>query len=178
MQGDGAAAYAGAPYNYMGQEIERKWLLAEMPAPSVMNKAVCRPIVQGYLCTSPVVRIRRDGDRYYLTYKGKGTLEREEYNLPLTEEAFSHLCSKCDGIILRKDRYEIPLQDSEGLVAELDVFHGNYEGLCYVEVEFQSREQAEGFRAPGWFGREVTEEPGYSNAALSRGIPAGKMAGT
>ena len=37
----------------------------------------CRQIEQAYLNTDPVVRIRRDNDDYYLTYKGKGLLSRK-----------------------------------------------------------------------------------------------------
>ena len=62
----------------------------------------CRQIEQAYLNTDPVVRVRRDNDDYYLTYKGKGLLSREEYNLPLNKEAYEHLLAKADGIILTK----------------------------------------------------------------------------
>ena len=49
-----------------------------------------------------------DNDEYYLTYKGKGLLAREEYNLPLTKESYEHLIKKADGNIITKKRYEIP----------------------------------------------------------------------
>ena len=66
-------------------------------------------IEQGYLNTNPVVRIRRSNDDYILTYKGKGMMVREEYNLPLNEEAFLHLKEKIDGRLIQKRRYLIPL---------------------------------------------------------------------
>lgn len=37
----------------------------------------------------------------------------------------------------------------------------------YAEVEFSSVEEAEAFQAPAWFGRELTEEAGHSNADLA-----------
>lgn len=43
-----------------------------------------------------------DNDEYYLTYKGKGLLAREEYNLPLTKESYEHLIKKADGNIITK----------------------------------------------------------------------------
>lgn len=153
----------------MGQEIERKWLVASIPAD--IEHFPHTDIIQGYLCFDPVIRPRRDGDRYYLTYKGKGTLSREEYNLELTESAFNLLITKCEGILIEKTRYRIPLTD--GLTAELDVFHGVYEGRIYVEVEFESLEAAHQFIAPDWFGEEVTGKPGYSNVALASGKAAG-----
>ena len=115
-------------------EIERKYLVRELPEALESYPSHC--IEQGYLCTSPVVRIRRQDEEYWLTYKSKGLMVREEYNLPLTREAYEHLRPKTDGILIVKTRYLIPLTDS--LTAELDVFHDDYEGLLLVEVEFSA----------------------------------------
>ena len=49
-------------------EIERKYLLKHIP--SDLDKYESKKIAQGYLCTSPVVRVRRSNDDYYMTYKG------------------------------------------------------------------------------------------------------------
>ena len=76
-------------------EIERKFLITELP--ENLTQYNCRRIEQGYLCTAPVVRIRRQDEEYYLTYKSKGMMVREEYNLPLTAEAYAHLREKTDG---------------------------------------------------------------------------------
>ena len=70
-------------------EIERKYLIKDLPAD--LNAYPYHIIEQGYLCTEPVVRIRRQDDDYILTYKGKGMMVREEYNLPLTKEGYEHL---------------------------------------------------------------------------------------
>ena len=67
-------------------EIERKYLLKQLP--SNLDSYASKKIAQGYLCTSPVVRVRRSNDSYYMTYKGAGLMVREEYNLPLTKEAY------------------------------------------------------------------------------------------
>ena len=71
-------------------EIERKYLLDQLP--ENLTSYPCKKIEQGYLSTEPVVRIRRSDDEYYLTYKSKGLMVREEYNLPLTKE--SCICGK------------------------------------------------------------------------------------
>ena len=52
-------------------EIERKFLLKELP--KNLDSYPVRQLEQGYLCTAPVVRIRKDNDKYELTYKGPGT---------------------------------------------------------------------------------------------------------
>ena len=61
-------------------EIERKYLIKTLP--EHLEQYPCKVIEQGYLNTNPVVRIRRSNDDYILTYKGKGMMVREEYNLP------------------------------------------------------------------------------------------------
>lgn len=148
-------------------EIERKYLVSFPPED--YTSFPCRKIEQAYLCTDPVVRIRRQDEEFFLTYKGRGLLAREEYNLPLTEEAYLHLLPKADGIVLTKKRYLLPLPSHPGLTIELDVFEGRYEGLMLAEVEFPSVEEAEAFVPPHWFGEDVTLSGQYQNSRLSRG---------
>ena len=148
-------------------EIERKYLLRQLP--EHLETYPSHRIEQGYLCTAPVVRIRRQDEECWLTYKSKGLMVREEYNLPLTREAYLHLRPKTDGILICKTRYLIPL--GGGLTAELDVFHDDYEGLFLVEVEFPSEEAAEAFLPPEWFGEDVTFSSAYHNSTLSGGVP-------
>ena len=144
-------------------EIERKFLINEIPFP--LDSFKKRTIEQAYLCTEPVVRVRRDSDSYYLTYKGRGLIAREEYNLPLTKESYAHLLSKADGRIIQKDRYEIPLPD--GHLIELDIFTGELSGLILAEIEFDSVEEAMNYPVPGWFGEDVSNSPKYQNSTLS-----------
>ena len=101
-------------------EIERKFLLKSLP--DNHDKYPFHQIEQGYLCTDPVVRIRRQDEDYYLTYKSKGLMVREEYNLPLTKKAYEHLIPKIDSILISKKRYLIPIDTS--LTIELDIFEG------------------------------------------------------
>lgn len=144
-------------------EIERKFLVKYVPY--IISEYVHHEVSQGYIYTSPVIRIRRSDDRFYLTVKSDGFLKREEFEIDITEEAFKDLSLKCEGNIISKTRYKIPLED--GLTAELDVFHGAFEGLMYVEVEFPTEEAANSFIAPDYFGRDVTESEGYQNSSLS-----------
>ena len=145
-------------------EIERKFLIKELP--ENLESYPSQHIAQGYLNTEPVVRIRRSNEEYYLTYKGKGLMVREEYNLPLTAEAFEHMLPKIDGILIDKIRYLIPLED--GLTAELDIFQGALAPLRIVEVEFDSVEAANAFLPPSWFGDDVTNSREYHNSNLSQ----------
>ena len=92
---------------------------------------------------------------------------REEYNLPLTKEAYEHLRPKTDGILISKTRYILPLED--GLKIELDLFDAPYETLRLAEVEFPDEEAANRFVPPAWFGEDVTFSTKYHNSNLSRG---------
>ena len=145
-------------------EIEKKYTIKKLP--ENLETYPCKIIEQAYLNTAPVVRIRRSNDEYYLTYKGSGLMAREEYNLPLTREAYTHLIEKADGHLITKDRYVIPLDG--GLNIELDFFSGYLDGMIFAEVEFPDEAAANSFQPPSWFGEDVTCSPQYQNSTLSR----------
>lgn len=147
-------------------EIERKFLVDHLPKD--YRSYPCKQIEQAYLCTEPVVRIRKEDEEYILTYKSKGLMCREEYNLPLDEKSYQHLKSKADGNLISKKRYRIPYQK---WTIELDIFEGCFEGLLLAEVEFSSQEEAENFTPVSWFGKEVTWSTRYHNSTLSQASP-------
>jgi len=150
-------------------EIEKKYLvtLSELPFP--LESFNVRIIEQGYLCTGPVVRIRRDNDKYELTYKSGGLMKRREENLPLNKSAYEHLVTKIDGKLIQKKRYMIPLDGvNAGLTVELDVFEGHLAPLVLAEVEFPDENTANAFVAPDWFGDDVTFCGLYHNSYLSK----------
>lgn len=93
-------------------------------------------------------------------------MAREEYNLPLNKKSYYHLLEKADGNVISKTRYIIPINDRK-LTAELDVFHGKFQGLLLVEVEFSSVEEADAQKSD-WFGDEVTYDRHYHNSYLSK----------
>lgn len=159
-------------------EIERKFTVKNLPKD--YENYPSHHIEQAYLNTSPVVRVRREDDRYYLTYKGSGMLAREEYNLDLNKESYLHLRAKADGHVISKKRYLIPLTSPQfekgcaappedyALTIELDVFNEPFAPLILAEVEFGSREAAEAFIPPVWFDEDVTFNAAYHNSNLSR----------
>ena len=145
-------------------EIERKFKIKSLPKELDQYKSCT--IEQAYVCTAPVIRIRKQDDNYILTYKGGGMMARSEYNLPLGKEGYEHMLKKADGNVITKTRYFIPLDN--GLTAELDVFEGMFEGLVFVEVEFESLDQATAFIPPDWFDEDVTNDRRYHNSYLSK----------
>ncbi|MCR5626535.1 MAG: CYTH domain-containing protein [Lachnospiraceae bacterium] len=154
------------------REIERKWLIDKIPFEP--EDYECLDIEQAYLSSSPTVRVRKENDTYYLTYKGSrnmpgnSSMSHEEYNLPLDETSYEHLKEKADGIILHKKRYLIP--EKENLTIELDVFEEPIAPLVVAEVEFDSEEAANAYVAPDWFGEDVTNDYHYKNVYLCKAM--------
>ena len=149
-------------------EIERKYLVASLP--EGLEGFPHTEIEQSYLCTSPTLRVRRMGDDYILTVKehlreDSSAIHNREEEFSLTRDSYLKLRSKCEGRTVQKTRYRIPLAD--GLTAELDIFHGDHEGLLLVEVEFPSTEVADRFVPPAWFGIDVSLDPHYRNSFLA-----------
>lgn len=140
-------------------EIERKFLVS----PSFDYKSYpFKELEQGYLNVKPVIRVRREDDEYYMTYKGGGMMIREEYNLPLNRESYDHLIKKADGNLITKRRYLIPFGK---YTIELDDF-SSPRPLLMAEIEFESEEEALAFTPPEWFLEEVTNNPAYHNSNM------------
>ena len=149
----------------MAYEIERKFLIRKLP--ENLEQYPYHLIEQAYLTTDPTIRVRREDDVYYMTYKGKGLLSHEEYNLPLTQEAYDTLKSKADGNIITKKRYMIPC---DPYTIELDLFDPPFAPLILAEVEFPSEEEAAAFHVPDWFEKDVTDDRRYYNSNMSRQV--------
>ncbi len=149
-------------------EIEKKYLIPTIPENIEQYPFIS--IEQAYICTSPVLRIRKRSDQYIFTYKSAGLMSREEIETSLTEEAYYHLLSKADGNVITKTRYLIPTDNN--LTIELDIFHGCFEGLVLAEVEFEDEESALSYTPPSWFGEDVTYSSKYHNSTLSTSDPS------
>ena len=99
-------------------EIERKFKILNLPA---LSEYKYHDIEQAYINDNPVIRVRKEDDTYYMTYKGGGMLAREEYNLPLNKESYDNLSGFTKHRIISKIRYLIPYGKH---TIELDVFKG------------------------------------------------------
>ena len=144
-------------------EIERKFTLKKLP--ENLESFPFHIIEQAYLNTDPVLRIRRQDNDFFLTYKGTGMMAREEYNLPLNQSSYEHLLAKADGNIISKKRYLIPC---DPYTIELDVFGPPFSDLIIAEVEFCSEQEAKAFVPPEWFDQDVTFNPAYHNSNMSK----------
>ena len=147
------------------REIERKFLVKWLPDNLKQSRSFV--IEQGYLATESAVRqvrLRKRGRTTSLTFKvGRGS-HREEREIKLSPKQFAALWPGTTGRRLRKVRYEIPW---DNVMIEIDVYRGRHVGLVVAEVEFPDSASCRGFKAPWWFGREVTGEKRYSNVRLA-----------
>lgn len=151
-------------------EIERKFLLADVA--DEVDLGPGSALRQGYLAEEGQieVRIRIAGHEATLTVKAGTGLRRTEVERPLPLDEAEALWPFTEGRRIEKVRHRVALGD--GIVAEVDRYAGALEGLATVEVELPSEEAAGSFVPPAWFGRELTDEPGWGNAALARhGVP-------
>ncbi|MDO4780990.1 MAG: HD domain-containing protein [Candidatus Saccharibacteria bacterium] len=160
------------------KEIERKWTVLPEHLPNLSQYGYST-IRQGYLgigSDGSETRIRSfDDERFELTTKSPGTIERSEQNIKIDRPLFEALWPQTGSLRIEKTRYYIPYTDNLGreYVIELDVYGGDLEGkLITAEIEFPGREadarvQAAAFQAPDWFRNDVTGDPRYKNHALA-----------
>ncbi len=145
------------------KEIERKFLVKPELFPKSGSDII---IKQGYLSVDPdrVVRIRREGNKAWITIKGRveGITRPEfEYRIPVAdaEELFRLVLPHP----IEKIRHRVVF---EGIRWEVDEFLGNNKGLLLAEVELEKEDQP--YSHPEWLGEEVTNDPRYYNARLSQ----------
>lgn len=151
----------------MPLEIERKFLVTgSFKEFSFKNER----ITQGYLSTDPkrTVRIRRIGDKAYITIKGKSSddgISRYEWEKEIPYGEAIQLLSLCESSsIIDKTRYYIKANND--LLFEVDEFHELNEGLVIAEIELTNENQ--NFEHPSWLDKEVTGNIKYYNSYLSK----------
>ncbi len=150
-------------------ETERKFIVGDRPADDALGPGM--HLRQGYLARDGLVevRVRVTEGVAVLTVKAGRGLSRTEVETEISRGQAEALWPFTAGRRLEKNRHRVPVGR---LVAEVDVYLGQLTGLCTVEVEFASAAEAADFEPPSWFGREVTGEPGWTNASLAEdGIP-------
>ena len=146
-------------------EIERKFLVSGSFLPFAVSSS---RIVQGYICSARgrTVRVRIRGEKGYLTIKGpsdEAGVSRYEFEREIPLADAEELLKLCEPGVIDKVRYLVPVGHHTW---EVDVFHGDNEGLVVAEVELRSADEP--FERPGWLGREVTGDRRYYNSMLTK----------
>lgn len=147
-------------------EIERKFLLDLEKVPYDLSKLPKKVIEQGYIIDE--IRVRSvAGKDFVMTIKGEtgDAAVRNEVELNISKEAFSILMARDDVHKISKSRYFVDEGDNK---FEIDVYEGKLKGLAFLEVEFNSKEEAEKFQMPSWIKKEVTNDFRYRNSFLAQ----------
>lgn len=153
---------------YLRKEIEGKYLLPGMPDIPLPEGT---PVIQGYFNTRGEMRIRRMGEKNYLTIKGDGSHSRDEDDRRISAWAFDQQWPDTEGRRIYKTRYCIPY---EGHTLELDKYLDRHAGLVILECEFRTLEEMADFRLPAWAkdAIDVTHDKRYKNRPLAlNGVP-------
>lgn len=142
---------------------ERKFVVKNPPD---LNDLMGKKIIQGYLPESTndyQLRLRHcDSQYWYTEIKGLG-LNKYSNDRPISAEEFNDLWPQTQNYRIEKIRYIIPYNEQH---IDLDVFHGNQEGLIIAEIEGNDTGNKTGI--PDWFDTEVTDDPNYTNYYLSK----------
>ena len=162
----------------INSEIERKYLLRN---DSFRQMAVRKEhIAQGYLSVDPdrTIRVRHKDEKAYLTVKGQnreGSISHFEWEKEITvadaeallkfisETSSPRLGRGVGGEVIEKDRYLVSWHE---LTIEVDVFHGQNEGLVLAEIELPSEDYRLP-KLPDFIGEDVTSDPRYYNSYLA-----------
>ncbi|MBX3742852.1 MAG: CYTH domain-containing protein [Akkermansiaceae bacterium] len=148
----------------MAVEIERKYLVADDSWRAENPEGI--RMAQGYLSreTGRTVRVRVAGDKAWLTIKGAAEgISRAEFEYEIPAEEGSQLLALCEPSVIDKTRFLVPHGSH---VWEVDVFHGENDGLVVAEVELA--DESEQPELPAWVGSEVSDDRRYANSSLSR----------
>jgi CYTH domain-containing protein len=146
-------------------EIERKFLVKDN---SFMDEAFdAKRIVQGYICADAErsVRIRIRGEEGSLTIKSATNergWSRYEFEQAIALKDAEELMKLCLPGMIDKVRHYVKYGSHTW---EVDVFHGENEGLTVAEIELESEDEA--FELPAWVDKEVSGDPGYYNSMLA-----------
>ena len=148
------------------KEVERKFLVQSDAYRAEAQRK--EEIMQGFLSSVPerTVRVRRVGDKGWITVKGIGNASgttRFEWEKEIPGSEAKDLLELCEPGRIEKTRYFVPFGEH---IFEVDEFQGKNQGLVIAEIELADEDEP--FECPEWLGKEVTGTTKYYNAALSK----------
>ena len=136
----------------MSNEIARKFLIKNMPDLSSCKSASFERYYI-YIDNNIELRVQKNGEKYELERKEIiSKLKAVKTTLEISKPEFEQLKTLGTQVILR-EQFSIS-SDPEVCI---QIYHGKYEGLKRVEVEFSTEEAAQTFQIPDWYGKEITD---------------------
>ena len=144
----------------MGTEIERKYIVTGDGWKERSKGTLQR---QGYLAIEPshTVRVRIEGETSRLNVKSKQVgIARAEYEYDIPRGDAEELLGLAK-LVIEKTRYRV---EHAGRTWEVDVFHGDNDGLITAEVELEA--ESDEVDPPPWVGPEVSTDHRFRVAYL------------
>ena len=160
-------------------EIERKFLIQEKSkeyfSPFEISK-LKKEMIKGELITQTYlkkkklpelklsfkpneIRLRKINNKFYLTIKSKGSLERHEIEKEISKEVYDNLYK-----FKKKELKKIRLKKKyKGYTIEFDFYE--FKNLITAEIEFKTIEEAKHFKTEM---KEITGNKKYSNRKLAK----------
>lgn len=148
----------------MAIEIERKFLVKGVQQTGFQIRTYRAGI---YLLTTRTDGTdTHPGEEGFLTIKGasdENGLSRYEFEQKIPPADAEELLKLCEPGIIDKVRNLVPVGKHTW---EVDVFHGDNEGLILAEIELASEDEP--FERPDWVGHEVSGDRRYYNSMLTK----------
>lgn len=154
-------------------EIERKFYADYIP--ELLRGQYPCILTQYYLSTDPDLRVRSVDDKeFYLTYKSEtdDPAVRNEFEVSISKSEFDKLKARCllddsgKELMVSKIRNKLYLQGYDK--ATFDIFRRPKLSGYWIEIEFDSVEEAKNFVPPDWFRAEVTDDKFYRSSNLAK----------
>lgn len=139
---------------FMTKEIERKFLVKTMPNIDGLESFLYERYFL-FRNENVEIRIQKKGEKYEFERKEKeNNLSSNKQKFEISKEEFDKLKENSKESLVRKS-YLL----SKSPEISLKIYHGRFEGLKRIEVEFEDEISAKNFLLPNWFGEEITNTP-------------------
>lgn len=144
--------------------IRRKFLLTSAPSQMAVAKAV--EIEQGYIIheRGRELRVRREGNRYYLSARDRSGPTVIAQEIPITKGQFEKLWPFTLGQRITRIRHVMKMGR---LKMKIDEFTGEHAPLRLAEFFFPDAATSKAFKKPDFLDEEVTRREEYQTAEMA-----------
>ena len=145
----------------MNYEIERKFLIKELPDLNIYEKISYERYFL-FINENSEIRIQKKANKYEFERKeNKNNLSSKKQKFEISEEEFEQL-SKISKQVIIRNSYKI--SDKPNIT--IKIYEWKYKGLKRVEVEFENEQEAKLFKPLIWFGKEITDSVLWRDSRL------------
>ena len=101
------------------------------------------------------LKLKQKGDAFFLVKKeGDSARKRIEHSISIKKEEFEILWKTT---VQHHEKIRYLYQMDDATLCEIDFYQGRLQGYVRIEVEFKTEKGLNAFKAPDWFGEEITQ---------------------